>query len=419
MPCVNGFTSRASAYTPRMSLEVRPAHPEEMPEVVRIVSRELAMPADAFAGMNPDWTLCGVADGSMATTYAAWPLTIRFNGRAVPMAGVTWVSTHPAHRRKGYLRAVVRRHFEQLHEEGRVALAGLHPAAAAIYRRYGYGTITERHTYRFDPRDLVFAHAAEVPGRLREVDPEAEFGLLVDIYRRYREDRNALVHRGRAMWLSGPLAPPPAGMRQVVLVYEEEGDAVGYAVFNHGPGLVRHGAGPGQQLRVEDFFALTANATRALWRAIASYDAVGEITWNNAGPDDPLPHMLVEPRMLNPTVRDGIMVRLVTVDRALALRPYPVDEEVTFRLVDEVCPWNAGDWRLSTAAEGGAMRRADGERMDATLGPDTLAQIAWGFLRPSVAWRAGLLEVENPGVLERWDDAFRTAHPPHEAEHTW
>jgi predicted acetyltransferase len=123
--------------------------------------------------------------------------------------------------------------------------------------------------------------------------------------------------------------------------------------------------------------------------------------------------------MLNPSVRDGIMARLVSVERALELRPYPVDAEVTFRLVDEVCPWNAGEWRLSTAAEGGAMRRADGERMDATLGPDTLAQVAWGFLRPSVAWRAGLLDVENPRVLERWDNAFRTAYPPHEAEHTW
>ncbi len=402
-----------------MSLEVRPARPEEMPEVTRIASRELGMPLDSFEGMNPDWTLCGIADGEVATTYAAWPLQIRYNGRAIPMAGVTWVATHPAHRRKGHLRAIVRRHFEQLHEEGRVAMAGLHPAAAAIYRRYGYGTITERRTYRFDPRDLVFAHPRDVPGRIREADPDAEFGLLVDVYRRYREGRNALVHRGRAMWLAGPLAPPPPGLRRVALVYEEAGETLGYVVFHHGPGLARHGAGPNNLLRVQDLFSLSPNATRALWRAMGSYDAVGEITWNNAGPDDPLPHMLVEPRMLNPVVRDGIMARLVSVDRALEFRPYPIDTEVTFRLADDFCPWNSGEWRLSTGGEGGSMRRADGERIEATLAPDTLAQIAWGFLRPSVAWRAGLLEVDDESVLDRWDDAFRTTYPPHEMEHTW
>jgi len=208
-------------------------------------------------------------------------------------------------------------------------------------------------------------------------------------------------------------------LRNVVLVYEEAGQALGYVVFHHGPGLVRHGAGPNNLMRIQDFFALAPNATRALWRAMASYDAVGEITWNNAGPDDPLPHMLVEPRMLNPAVRDGIMARLVSVDRALELRPYPTDTEVTFRLADDFCPWNTGEWSLSTGGEGGSMRRADGERIDATLAPDTLAQIAWGFLRPSVAWRAGLLEVDDESVLDRWDDAFRTAYPPHEMEHTW
>jgi len=332
-----------------MSLEVRPAHPEEMPEVVRVVSRELGMSLDSFEGMNPDWTLCGIADGEVATTYAAWPLQIRYNGRPSRWpASPGSPPTRPTAARPLAARSSATT-LKQLHEEGRVSMAGLHPAAAAIYRRYGYGTITERRTYRFDPRDLVFAHPRDLPGRIREVDLDAGFGLLVDIYRRYREDRNALIHRGRAMWLAGPLAPPPPGMRQVALVYEEAGDALGYVVFHHGPGLVRQGAGPNNLLRIQDLFALAPNATRALWRAMASYDAVGEITWNNAGPDDPLPHMLVEPRMLNAAVRDGIMAAWSQSTAQSNLRPLPIDAEVTFRLVEDFCPWNAGDWRSPQA----------------------------------------------------------------------
>jgi len=411
--------SRGPRYTPRMSLEIRSALPEELPEVARVASRELATPIEMFQGMDPSWTLCAIADGQVATTYAAWPLHIRFNGRVIPMAGVTWVSTHPSHRRKGYLRAIVQRHFEQLHDDGQTAWAGLHPALAAIYRRYGYGTITERRTYRVDPRDLTFAHPRDIPGRLREIDPEEGFPLLSDTYHRFAEPRNAMMLRAREMWDAGPLAPPPSGFRSTTLVYEEGGQPLGHVIFHHGDGMHRTTAGPRGQIRIQDLVALTPGATYAFWRTLASYDAVREITWSNASPDDPLPHMLVEPRMLNVAVRDGIMARLVSAGPALELRPYAVDTEVTFRLIDQTCPWNDGKWRLSTGAEGGQMTRIDGQDAEARLDPDTLAQIAWGFLRPSVAWRAGLLDVDDPAILQRWDDAFRTAFPPHEMEHTW
>ena len=41
---------------------------------------------------------------------------------------------------KGYLRAVVERHFDRLHESGEASMTLLHPAWTAIYQRYGYAT---------------------------------------------------------------------------------------------------------------------------------------------------------------------------------------------------------------------------------------------------------------------------------------
>ncbi|MDO9445732.1 MAG: GNAT family N-acetyltransferase, partial [Dehalococcoidia bacterium] len=199
------------------NVEIRPARPEEMEAVEREGSRQLALPREMFGGMAPEWTMCAFVDGQVATTYAFWPLQVRLNGRAVPMAGVTQVSTHPAHRRRGYLRAVTRKHFEEMHERGEVAIAGLHPAWMAIYQRYGYGTVNVRHTYRVEPRHLVFHHPLPLRGRVREVDVTTEFGLLVDVYRRFREDRTGMIHRGRPMWDAGPLQAPSAGQREVVL----------------------------------------------------------------------------------------------------------------------------------------------------------------------------------------------------------
>ncbi|MQA00247.1 MAG: GNAT family N-acetyltransferase [Dehalococcoidia bacterium] len=399
--------------------EIRPATAEEMPDVARQAARQLGLDPSMFQGTHPDWTLCAFEDGRVATTYAAWPLQIRFNGPPVPIAGVTWVSTHPAYRRRGNLRAIATKHFEQLHEAGEVAWAGLHPAWMAIYQRYGYGTVNIRHSYRIDPRQVVFAHPLDVPGNVREVDLQEEFGLLVDVYRRFREDGNGLVHRGRAMWDSGPLSPPPPGHQRTILAYEEHGEAMGYVIYHAGPGLQRRDLGPSQYLRVMDFFALTPVAYQALWRILGSYDNVGEIRWDNAPVDDPLPNMLVEPRMLDLHARDGIMARFVTIEDALTQRPYPERATLRFALRDDVCPWNAGSWQLETDPEASALTRIDGQDVDFTLTPDTLASMVWGRITATDTSRAGLLDVRDPQALPRWDAALRTKRRPHEAEHTW
>ena len=56
----------------------------------------------------------------------------------VPMAGLSRVSVHPDHRRRGVLRAMITHHFAQLHEQG-AALSGLHAAEVQIYDNFGYG----------------------------------------------------------------------------------------------------------------------------------------------------------------------------------------------------------------------------------------------------------------------------------------
>lgn len=399
-------------------VEFRPARPEEMSAVAFNAARQMGMSPAMFTGLPAEWTLCAFVDGEVASTYAAWPLTIRFNGSPVPMAGVTWVSTHPAHRRRGYVRTIIREHFAAMHEERRQAWAGLHPAWVAIYRRFGYGLITNRATYHVDPRDIRWAHPLEPAGRVRELDVTREFATLVDVYRRYREERNALVHRGRAMWDAGPIAAPPPGFERTVFLYEEDGLALGYvvAVTGNGPQLSR--IAPPMVARVEDLFALTPAAHRAIWNALASLDNVREITWSNAPPDDPFRQMVLEPRLLNVSVRDGIMTRLVNVDDALAQRPYPVDAVLRFELHDDFCEWNSGRWELATGPDGGECRRIDGP-VDLATTPDVLAMLAWGRLTASEASRAGLVEGADQRLLDRWDQVLRTKYPPHEAEHTW
>jgi len=172
-----------------MVVEIRPAKLEEMEEFYRVASTALVSPKGQIQGMiSPEWTLCAFEDGKLATAYAAWPLT-RFNGEGIPVAGVTFVGTLPVYRRRGYLRKIATRHFEMLHEQGERSIAILYASRAAIYQRYGYAVVSTRNSYNVEPRFLQFVLPVQVPGKFRELgSSDDEFGLLVDLYRRFRAD---------------------------------------------------------------------------------------------------------------------------------------------------------------------------------------------------------------------------------------
>jgi hypothetical protein len=69
--------------------------------------------------------------------------------------------------------------------------------------------------------------------------------------------------------------------------------------------------------------ALTPPAYAALWRFLLSLDLVRTMRAPTASPDDPLRHLLAEPRALRSQPYDALWVRLVDVGRALAARRYP------------------------------------------------------------------------------------------------
>jgi len=121
-----------------MEVEVRPAKEDEMEQFLHVASNALVMKPSSFVGMRPEFTLCAFENGKLATSYATWPLTMRFNGDGVPVAAVTTVGTLPIYRRRGYLRKITATHFKLLHEEGERPIAILWASWATIYQRYGY-----------------------------------------------------------------------------------------------------------------------------------------------------------------------------------------------------------------------------------------------------------------------------------------
>ena len=401
-----------------MAIEIRPANADELPALLRILTESLAQPIEDFAALQPEFTLCAFDDGRPASIHGSWPLTMRFNGKAVPISGVTTVSTDTIDRQRGYLRKLITRHFEDLHEEGERPMAVLFASQAAIYQRYGYAVVSTQYSYEIEPRYIQFNEPLETPGTLRYLnpDPDADFGTLVGIYRQYRENRTGEVHRGKPMWDAGILAPVPKGQTRAVVTYEEDGELQGYAIYRTGPGDAPWPES-NHKCIIDDIAWLTPQAYRAFWETFAKLQLSNRIEWGNVAPDDPLPHLLLEPRMLRRRSSDQMLARIVDIEGSFRGRGYGESERLTFGFEDDICTWNTGNWQIYTGPDDAEVTRLEAGTPDITLRPGTLAMLLFGQLTASEAARYGKLTVNNADALPTWDKTLRTRFEPFTADH--
>jgi len=387
-----------------MGLEIRPAREEERDKFKRLGITLATSPEGS--GIPPKFTLCIFEDGKLATTYAALPLTMRFNGEGVPVAGIVAVGTLPIYRRRGHLRKVTTKHLALLHEQGERAIAIVWASWAAIYQRYGYAVVSTRNSYDVAPRYLEFSFPQPVTGTFREISDD-ELALLEDLYQKFIADRTGYIHRGRAQWKSEHLASPPAGNSLTKVVYQEGDEPLGYVIYTQesmeGPGHPR--------LTIRDLTWLTIPAYRAVWNYLANMDEVSNIIWGLVPIDDLLPHLLLEPSMLNITSGNGIMGRIIDVERALPQRSYLEEGTLTFEITDDLCPWNQGRWKLETSTEGSSISRT-GEEPQLVMPVSTLAMLVFNQVSASEAARMGRLDVNEDSALPMWDKVMRTKYCP-------
>jgi predicted acetyltransferase len=138
--------------------------------------------------------------------------------------------------------------------------------------------------------------------------------------------------------------------------------------------------------------------------------------------DDPLLHLLADPRRVRARVTDGLWVRLVDVAGALTQRRYACPVDVVIEVTDDGCTWNQGRWRLTTgaaetpvhgagAAGLGAACERTGDPADISLPIRALSAAYLGGTRLGPMAAAGLVTELRRGTLAplstalSWDPA--------------
>jgi predicted acetyltransferase len=337
--------------------------------------------------LRPEWTTCAFVDGRLATSFGAYPFTVRLNGAPVAMAGVTAVATLPEFRRRGLLRQVMTRSFGEQRDRGQ-SLAILWASLGAIYQRYGYGLASTHASYRIDPRDLRFNDAQGAEGGVRLMDAAEARPHLEAVYEAFAAPRNLMIHRYPIVW-DIRLPRPGAANPRVGVYFDREGRARGYAVYELTPDP-EVGFGRSQLVSVSDAAHLDLDAQRGLWDFFAAHDLVRRVEWQQVPEDDPIPHLLAEPNELHRRTGAAIWMRVTDVEAALRQRPYGDDGVLTVGVVDPLCDWNAGAFTLETAGGATAVSRTRADA-DITVPVAALAVLIAGHRSATQLARTGLV----------------------------
>lgn len=398
-----------------MTREIRPIREEERAELSRIVRTAFNAGPQMDVRLRAEWTLCAFEDGKLTTSYGFYPLRMLLNGAEADIAGVTMVGTLPVYRRRGHLRAVTERHFQLLREAGKEHISALFASRTAIYQRYGYAVVSGFYSHTIEPRDLQLLHGPAVEGEFREVGG-AEDAIMLDMYHACAAGKNGyLIRKGDYFAIAGApyttYTPPEMAEKLVKVIYYENDTPLGYLAYtvdqDRRPGKER-----GQALSVNDMAWLTPSAYHGIWAYLARFDLVHQISRWRVPPDDPLPHLLLEPQRLTVTAPNhGLLARIVDVEKALPLRPYGAEGELTFSVVDDLCDWNRGVWKLTAGPAGSTVTRANGNPQ-VTMPVSTLAMLVFGRISATEAARMGRLEAHDEKALPLWDAVMKTAHPP-------
>ena len=306
----------------------------------------------AATNNRPEWTLCAFDGPKMVASYGAIPFTMRANGKAMAMAGVSIVGTLPEYRRRGLVRRITERSFEQMRESGQ-SVAALWASQAAIYQRYGYSLCSVMRRYELDTVDAGLIEAAAPDYQVVRMTPNEAFEVVKDLYRQFVADRMLYLHRSSVLWQANTFSENATdGPVHVALCTDSQGAPAGYVIYTLRAARIDHPARP-QEIMVRDLVWQDIDACRALWAFLAKHDLVGRIVWASAPADDPAIELFAEPRMLHAQDFEGVYFRIVDVSGALTARGYDHDGEVIIGIEPErESPWNEGCWRLSVS--GGA-----------------------------------------------------------------
>ncbi len=346
-------------------------------------------------------------EGEIVSTACVFPFEMSVPGAVTPMAGVSFVSVKPTHRRKGVLTAMMRHQLEDVRERGE-SMASLWASESVIYGRFGYGMSSESVEWEID-RPFASLTAGTAPhGRFRLVSEDAALRDWPAFFDSVRAGQPGMFSRSTAHWKRHRFYNREKAKPRFWVQYEVGGQIAGYAYYRNTQRESRNIAD--NHVEVMELIAANDEAYTALWRYIFGIDLVSKITAYHRPVDEPLVHMLIDPRRLQRTPQDGLWLRVVDAEAALATRRYSREGSLVVDVTDRFLEWGNGRYLVEGGPEGATCSVTTREP-EIRMGIRDLGAVYMGATSFTSLARAGRVEGEREALLKA-DGMFRWEPQP-------
>jgi len=360
----------------------------------------------------------GALDGeAVVGCGGAYSFRLTVPGGEIGAAGITGVGVLPTHRRRGILRSMMRRIFDQARERDE-PVAILWASEGAIYQRFGYGFGTLQTDFEALKDKVVFSTPVDPPGQMRIVSLDEAATRFPPVYDAIRGSTPGFVARSEARWRYEQLADADwmrhGNGHKVLALLEVEGETRGFVIFRTRSDW--DSSGPKDVITVLELMGLDPVVEQCLWQWVFSIDLLGTVRGIRGPVPHPLQLLVTEPRRLNAMVKDGTWLRIIDLPAALRGRTYGVEGTLAFDVADEFCPWNAGRWQLTVPGRDGEAVSVDSAPALAEVGLSAdirdLASVYLGALRFADLARVGRVQECRPGAVALADTLFTWSTAP-------
>jgi predicted N-acetyltransferase YhbS len=131
-------------------------------------------------------------DGQALAGVGAFPMRQNVRGAIYDMAGIASVASHPAARRRGFIRALLERLLREMRDRG-CAVTALYPFRPSFYGRFGYVGLPRRRTAELTPEGLGHLLRVDLPGTVERLPMADAFDTYDAMVLRLLELRHGLA----------------------------------------------------------------------------------------------------------------------------------------------------------------------------------------------------------------------------------
>jgi predicted acetyltransferase len=306
-----------------------------------------------------------IEDGTTVAGAASGSLHQNVRGKIYPISGIWGVATHPAARRKGYSKNLIRQLLETEYTTGKVFTA-LHPFRDSFYERLGYVSM---HL----PRSVRFKTAALAPLVKMDLDGHCQLMLLSEGYEIYRDYLFAMQASVHGMALFDHSSKANIRNDEWLLLVRRKGKLEGLMIYRLNGAEITHFT-----LCADRFLYRTSQAKYRMLGWMARHVDQAEYIEIRLTPYEYPETWLPDLDVKYDTAPVAPMVRVLNVVKLSGMHTNPGNFSAT--ITDPLCPWNEKAWHFEST--GGILQVSETKSADAMLPIQGLTALVFGSHDP-------------------------------------